>query len=159
VPPKAITWQAGVDAMSFGATKNGASLGEAVVFFDRELAREFEYRCKQAGQLASKMRFLSAGWIGLLRDGVWLRNARHANTMAALLEQRLAALGVEFTFPRQANALFTKLTPAVIERLHQGGWHFYTFIAQGGARLMCSWDTREEDVEAFAAEVKEALGR
>ena len=74
--PKEITWQAGVDVLCFGGTKNGMAAGEAVVFFNRELAREFDYRCKQAGQLASKMRFLAAPWVGMLRDGAWLRHAR-----------------------------------------------------------------------------------
>ncbi len=77
--------EAGVDVLCFGGTKNGMAVGEAVVFFDRELAREFDYRCKQAGQLASKMRFLAAPWVGMLQDGAWLRHARHANAMAALL--------------------------------------------------------------------------
>ncbi len=75
VKPADITWQAGVDVLSFGGSKNGMAVGEAVVFFNRELAREFEYRRKQAGQLASKMRFLSASWVGMLEDGAWLRHA------------------------------------------------------------------------------------
>src|SRR5438034_1372152 len=79
VNPKEITWQAGVDVLCFGGTKNGSHVGDAVVFFNRELAEEFDYRCKQAGQLCSKMRFLSAPWIGLLQDGAWLRNAARAN--------------------------------------------------------------------------------
>src|SRR6185295_5905300 len=87
VSPKAMTWQAGVDVLCFGGTKNGMAVGDAVVFFNRELAREFDYRCKQAGQLASKMRFLSAPWVGMLKNDVWLRNARHANTMAEYLEK------------------------------------------------------------------------
>ena len=70
----------------FRRTKNGIALGEAVVFFDRELAHEFDYRCKQGGQLASKMRFLSAPWLGMLKDGAWLRHARHANAMAKRLK-------------------------------------------------------------------------
>src|SRR5262249_50478977 len=86
VAPKEITWQEGVDVLSFGGTKNGIGVGEAVVFFNLELAREFDYRCKQGGQLASKMRFLSAPWVGLLQDGAWLRHARHANAMAQRLD-------------------------------------------------------------------------
>ena len=78
VPPAALTWRAGVDALSFGGTKNGMAFGEAVIFFNKELARNFEYRLKQSGQLASKMRFLSAQWIGMLTDGAWLRHASHA---------------------------------------------------------------------------------
>src|SRR5882762_1131216 len=89
VKPKEITWQAGVDVLSFGGTKNGIGVGEAVVFFNTELAREFDYRCKQGGQLASKMRFLSAPWVGLLQDGAWLRHAKHSNDMAARLESAI----------------------------------------------------------------------
>ena len=79
VAPKEITWQAGVDVLCFGGTKNGMPVGEAVVFFNTELAKEFDYRCKQAGQLASKMRFLSAPWVGMLQDGAWIQHAAHAN--------------------------------------------------------------------------------
>lgn len=108
--PKEITWQAGVDVLCFGGTKNGMAVGEAVVFFNRDLAAEFDYRCKQAGQLASKMRYLSAPWVGMLQDGAWLRHARHANTMAEYLEKSLRDLpGVKLLFPRQANAVFAEL--------------------------------------------------
>ena len=92
VAPKEITWQAGVDVLSFGGTKNGLGVGEAVVFFNSELAREFDYRCKQGGQLASKMRFLSAPWVGLLQDGAWLRHAKHANAMAQRLDAAIRGL-------------------------------------------------------------------
>ena len=158
VSPKEITWQAGVDVLCFGGTKNGIHVGEAVVFFDRELAREFDYRCKQGGQLASKMRFISAPWVGMLQDGVWLRHAAHANTMAELLETKLRALpAVKFLFPREANAVFVELPRPVIDALHAKGWKFYTFIGQGGCRLMCAWDTTAEDVELFAADVRSLL--
>src|SRR6201999_1522407 len=90
VKPKEITWQAGVEVLSFGGTKNGMAVGEAVVFFNLELARDFDYRCKQAGQLASKMRFVSASWLGMLKDGAWLRHAEHANKMAKRLEAGLS---------------------------------------------------------------------
>src|SRR5687767_7910169 len=92
VAPKEITWQAGIDVLCFGGTKNGTAVGDAVVFFNRELAEEFDYRCKQAGQLASKMRFLSAPWVGMLQDGAWLRYARQANAMAAYLEKNLRTI-------------------------------------------------------------------
>ncbi len=152
--PKEITWQSGVDVLCFGGTKNGMAVGEAVVFFKKELAHEFEYRCKQAGQLSSKMRFLSAPWVGMLKDGGWLRNATNANTMAALLEEKLKGVpGAKQLFPRQANAVFTELPRPVIEALWKKGWKFYTFIGQGGCRLMCSWDTTREDVEALAADI------
>jgi threonine aldolase len=158
--PKEITWQAGVDVLCFGGTKNGLPVGEAVVFFNRELAQEFDYRCKQAGQLASKMRFISAPWVGMLKDGVWLRHAAHANRMAARLEAKLSGLpGLRLLFPRQANAVFAELPPHAIDGLRQRGWRFYTFIGQGGCRLMCAWDTTEQDVDAFAADVAGFLTR
>ena len=156
--PKEITWQAGVDVLCFGGTKNGMAVGEAVVFFNRELAHEFEYRCKQAGQLCSKMRFLSAPWVGMLKDGAWLRHAQHANAMAAYLEESLRSLpSVKLLFPRQANAVFAELPRPAVEALWAKGWMFYTFIGQGGCRLMCSWDTRREDVDALVADLKGLL--
>jgi threonine aldolase len=156
--PKSITWQAGVDVLCFGGTKQGMAAGEAVVFFNRELAHEFEWRCKQAGQLASKMRFLSAPWVGMLKDGAWLRHAAHANAMAARLEAALAGLpGAKLLFPRQANGVFVELPLPAIEKLRACGWKFYTFIGAGGCRFMCSWDTQPEDVDVLAADVRSAL--
>ena len=156
--PKELTWQAGVDALCFGGTKNGMAVGEAVVFFNREMAKEFDYRCKQAGQLASKMRFLSASWVGMLQDGAWLRHAAHANAMAARLEQTLATLpGVKLLFPRQANGVFAELPAKAIDALRAKGWLFYTFIGAGGCRFMCTWDTTPEDVDALAADLRAVL--
>ena len=158
VAPKELTWQAGVDALCFGGTKNGMVIGEAVVFFNREMAREFDYRCKQAGQLASKMRFLSASWVGMLQDGAWLRHAAHANAMAARLEQALANLpGVTLLFPRQANGVFAELPAHAIDALRAKGWLFYTFIGAGGCRFMCTWDTQPQDVDALAADLRAVL--
>ena len=157
--PKEITWQAGVDILCFGGTKQGIAVGEAVVFFNRDLAKEFEWRCKQAGQLASKMRFLSASWVGMLRDGAWLRHANHANAMAARMEAAIRDLpGVKLLFPRQANAVFAELPLAAAAALRAKGWLFYSFIGAGGSRLMCSWDTQPEDVDALAGDLKAALG-
>lgn len=158
--PKEITWQAGVDVLCFGGTKNGTHVGDAVVFFDPAMAYEFDYRCKQAGQLASKMRFLSAPWVGLLQNGAWLGRARHANAMAQLLDDLLRGLPrIRILFPRQANSVFVELPPPVIEGLRQRGWRFYTFIGEGGCRLMCAWDTTEEDVRSFAADLRLLLER
>ncbi len=154
VAPREITWQAGVDVLCFGGTKNGMAVGEAVVFFNLELAREFDYRCKQAGQLASKMRFLSAPWVGMLKGGAWLRHAGQANAMAALLEKELLGIpGVKLLFPRQANAVFVELPPSRAEALRAAGWRFYTFIGQGGCRFMCAWDTTEQDVRDLVAAI------
>ncbi len=153
VKPKELSWEAGVDALTFGGTKNGAAVGEAIVFFNAELAGEFEYRRKQAGQLASKMRFLSASWIGLLRDGAWLRHARHANSMARRLEAALRRLPpVKIVHPCQTNGVFVAMPPALMQGLRQRGWEFHD--TPDSCRLMCSWDTTEEDVDALANDVK-----
>ena len=160
VAPKEITWQAGIDVLCFGGTKNGTAVGDAVVFFNSRLAEEFDYRCKQAGQLASKMRFLSAPWVGMLQDGAWLRHARHANGMAEYLHKSLRNLPeVKILFPRQANAVFAELPRNVIEGLWDRGWMFYNFIGKGGCRLMCAWDTAESDVDEFVADLKSLLKR
>jgi threonine aldolase len=154
VKPREISWKAGVDVLSFGGTKNGLAGGDAVVFFNKELAKDFSYRCKQAGQLASKMRFLAAQWIGLLQGGTWLRNAKKANEAAALLETQLRRVaGVRVLYPREANSVFVDMPEVVVEGLHQRGWHFYTDVGPGGARLMCSWDSTAEDVGAFVRDV------
>ena len=160
VAPKEITWQAGIDVLCFGGTKNGTAVGDAVVFFNHELAEEFDYRCKQAGQLASKMRFLSAPWVGMLQDGAWLRHARHANAMAEYLHKGLRNLpAIKILFPRQANAVFVELPRHAIDGLWERGWLFYNFIGKGGCRLMCAWDTAESDVNEFVADLKSLLKR
>ena len=154
VAPKDLTWKAGVDVLCFGGVKNGIAAGEAVVFFDRQLAAEFDYRCKQAGQLASKMRFLSAPWIGLLSDGVWLKNAEHANRCARILHDEIRKIrGMSIMFPVEANSVFVEMPLTMINGLHDMGWRFYTFIGEGGVRLMCSWDTTEEDIRMFVEDV------
>jgi threonine aldolase len=156
--PAQLSWQAGIDVLCLGGTKNGMAVGEAILFFDQELAADFAWRCKQAGQLASKMRFIAAPWLGLLETGAWLRNARHANAMATALEQRLRDIpGLQLLFPRQANSVFLQLPPPVIQTLHARGWQFYTFIGVGGARLMCSWNTPREVVDQFANDLQKAL--
>lgn len=159
VTPKEITWHAGVDVLCFGGSKNGIALGEAVVFFNRELAAEFDYRCKQGGQLASKMRFLSAPWVGMLQDGAWLRRAGHGNAMARRLEAALRSLsGVEISYPVESNAVFAKIPAAARAGLAKCGWQFYTgVITPDESRLMCSWDTTPEDVDAFAADLRKLL--
>jgi threonine aldolase len=151
VKPKAITWEAGVDVLSFGSTKNGLPFGEAVVFFNRDLARDFEYRRKQSGQLNSKMRFAAAPWIGILQDGAWLRHAAHANAMAAFLEAGLHTFpDVEIVYPRQANAVFAALPAKREAALRAKGWLFYSDVGpQSAARLMCAWDTTEQDIATF----------
>lgn len=155
VAPKEITWQAGVDVLTFGGAKSGMALGEAVVFFNKQLAEEFDYRCKQAGQLASKMRFLSAPWCGMLAEGALLKRAGHANAMARELAQQLTTLPeIEIVHPVEANAVFVRMPQSLIDQLKAAGWHFYTFIGTGEARLMCSWQTRSEDIAALIADAR-----
>ena len=154
--PRQLTWEVGVDVLCLGGVKNGLGVGEAVVFFKRELAQEFDLRCKQAGQLASKTRFLTAPWVGLLENGVWLKYATHANQCARLLEAGLRAIpGVRIMFPVQANSVFVELPAPVAERLRQQGWHFYSFIGVGGVRLMCSWDTTAEDIHDLLGDLRQ----
>jgi len=153
--PRVITWEAGIDALCFGGTKNGTPAGELVIFFKKELALEFEYRAKQAGQLASKMRFLAAPWAGLLSNSVWLDNARRANERARTLADKLTAvLGVSPVFPCEASAVFLRIPEQIVRRLHDRGWHFYKFIEPDIYRLMCSWSVTEKDIEDFIDDVK-----
>jgi threonine aldolase len=155
VSPAELTWRAGVDVLCFGGTKMGLPVGEAVVFFDRSLSEDFAWRCKQAGQLASKMRFLSAPWLGILDGAAWLRHARHANAMARRLAGGLAAIpGAELLFPVEANGVFVNLPAAVLDGLRERGWRFYTFIGAGGARFMCAWDTQPDSVDALLADLR-----
>lgn len=153
--PADVTWRVGVDVLCFGGTKNGMNTTEAVVFFNPLLAREFEYRCKQAGQLSSKMRLQSSQWVGMLETGAWLRHAQHANEMA----QRLGAAaeqipGVALAREVQANAVFLLMPTAAAEAMGQRGWHFYNFIGAQGYRLMCSWATQSVDVDAFVEDLR-----
>lgn len=146
VAPAEITWKRGVDVLSFGGTKNGMGLGEAVVFFDRTLSQQFAYQHKQGGQLTSKMRYFAAPWVEMLRSGAWLDNARHANRMAAALGEGLASIaGVDVAHPVQTNGVFATLSDTVIQRLAHGGWRYYS-LDGNCARFMTSWRTTEQDV-------------
>jgi threonine aldolase len=154
--PADITWRAGVDVLCFGGTKNGLLTTEAVVFFNRELAKEFEYRVKQSGQLASKMRFSTAQWASVLRDGAWLRHGAHANRQAQALSNGLQSLGHRLVTPTEVNGVFVELPTKVAAALEARGWHFYRFVGENGYRLMCSWATRDEDVATFLKDAKNA---
>jgi threonine aldolase len=156
--PADCTWRAGVDVLSFGGTKNGMHTTEAVVFFNRTLAREFNYRVKQGGQLASKMRFAAAQWEAMLRDGAWLRHASHANAMAQKLAASLRGhRALRLLAEPEVNGVFVEMPPAVFAALAARGWHFFRFIGDHGYRLMCSWDTTGQDVAAFAADLRTVL--
>jgi len=155
--PADLSWRAGVDVLCFGGTKMGLPVGEAVVFFDRALSAEFAWRCKQAGQLASKMRYLSAPWLGMLAGDAWLSHARHANRMAERLAERLVKLpGVSLHAPREANGVFVNLPQHCANQLRASGVDFYTFIG-GAARFMCSWATTEAAVDELAQRIESLI--
>jgi len=148
--PRALTTDAGVDILTFGATKNGALFGEAVVAFNADLAREMRYIRKQAMQLASKMRFLAAQFDALLDDDLWLRSARHANAMAARLATGLAgAPGIEILHPVQANAIFARIERPRIAGLQAVAPFYVWDEPRDVCRLMCAFDTEPEEVDAF----------
>ncbi|MGE0724406.1 MAG: low specificity L-threonine aldolase [Alphaproteobacteria bacterium] len=152
--PADLTWRAGIDVLSFGASKNGAFAAEAVVFFDRARAEGFEYRRKRAGHLFSKMRLLSAQLDAYLADDLWLTNARHANAMARRLADGLAAVpGLALAHPVEANALFARMPGPVIDGLAAAGFRFYRWPDDNAdlVRLVCAYDTREADVDALVA--------
>lgn len=158
VAPKVVTVDVGVDVLVFGGTKNGIAFGEAIVFFDLEAAEEFSYRCKQAGQLTSKMRFIAAQWLGLLKNNAWLNYAKTANERASLLANELGQIEeVEIMYPQEANSVFIRIPESISKQLHEKGWKFYTFIGNGGARLMCSWDTKEETIHDFINDLKSLI--
>jgi threonine aldolase len=157
-----LTTDAGVDVVSFGGTKNGLLLGDAVVFCRPELAERFEFARKQGMQLASKMRFISAQFEALLDGDLWLRNATNANAMATRLADAVAAIdGVEITQPVEANGVFARLPRAAIDKLLAdlpGEHPFYIWDeAANEVRWMCSWDTTEADVDGFAEAIAASI--
>jgi threonine aldolase len=155
--PGEMTWKSGVDVLCFGGTKNGMAVGEAVLFFDRKLAADFDYRCKQAGQLASKMRFLSAPWVGMLESSAWLRNATHANKCARRFAAQVEKIpGIRIVQPVEANAVFIEAPDEMLRRLRSRGWRFYTFIG-GAARFMFSWDSDPGRIDAFCRDLNECV--
>ncbi len=155
--PADITWRAGVDILSFGATKNGAMAVEAVVFFNMEKAKEFEFRRKRGAHLFSKMRYLSAQLNGYLSDKNWLDWAAHANTMAHLLAEGLKKIdGASLIYPVEANMIFAKLPSASLKRLTESDILFYPNgpTENGEVRLVASWNTTEEEIKSVLAAIR-----
>jgi threonine aldolase len=152
-----ITTDAGVDILSLGGTKNGMALGEAVVFLEPALAEGARYLRKQTLQLASKARFLAAQFVAMFEGDLWLRNAGHANAMAARLAGHLSAIpAVTITQSVEANGVFAVI-PGPVAEAARSTWPFYTWNERTGeVRLMCSWDTTEDEVDAFARVVADA---
>ncbi len=147
--PAALTWRAGVDVLSFGFVKNGGLSAEALIFFDPAAAALTRHRRKRAGHLLSKGRYMAAQLLALLKDDVWLANARAANAGAARLA---AAAGARLVHPVEANEVFLRLTWAEAAALRRQGFDFYDW-APGEARLVTSWDQPEAETAALAAAI------
>lgn len=158
VPLRALTRDAGVDVLSFGGTKNGLMLGEAVLFFDTALARAFAYRRKQAMQLASKMRFIAVQFEALLANGLWRRCAAQANRTARFLAQSLQGIPeIRISQAVEANGVFARIPPEIIAPL-QAVCPFYVWNeATAEVRWMTAFDTTEDDIRWFVAKLKELL--
>ena len=153
-----FTRDVGVDVLSFGGTKNGMMFGEAVIFFNTDLANDFKYIRKQGMQLHSKMRFISAQFDALLSNDCWKKNANHANAMATLLAEGLRKIPqVKITQAVDANGVFVTIPPAVIPALQQEHFFYVWTDKISEARLMCSFDTKKEDVEGFVTKLTELL--
>ncbi len=152
--PAEMTWKAGVDVLSFGGTKNGCMIAEAVIFFNPEQVTTFPFLHKRAGQLISKMRYISAQLQAYVKDDIWLRNARHANAMAQVLSTGLTAIdGVELAYPTQSNEVFAHLPKELINKLNTAGFK----VTQGELdetappRFVTAWNTQEAEIHALLA--------
>lgn len=158
--PAEATWKAGVDVLSFGATKNGAMAAEAVVFFDPARAEDFLFRRKRGGHLFSKMRYLSVQLLAYLENDLWLKNARHANEAASRLAAGLQQLpGAELAAPVQANEIFIRLPAGLADGLREKGYYFYDWpqAGPGGVRLVTAYDTPAADVDAFIRDARNLI--
>jgi threonine aldolase len=152
---KELTIDAGVDVLSYGGTKNGMMFGEAVVFFEPALSRDFKYIRKQGMQLGSKMRFISAQFLALLEGDLWLRNAQHANRMAKYLEERVREISqIHITQPVESNAVFAILPREIIAELQKRFFFYIWNETTSEVRWMTSYDTTREDIDRFVGELK-----
>ena len=145
-----------VDILSLGGSKNGGPPTEAIVFFNSSLAQNFAWRIKQTGQLVSKMRYLAAPWLGLLKDDVWLTNARHANEQAKKLGRGFQQLGIEPVLGVESNMIFVRLDQGQADALQGLGWEFYPFQLQDGTahRFVCNWNTTDKAVKSLIEDLK-----
>ena len=158
--PAKASWQSGINVMSFGATKNGALCGEAVIFFGNQFTSNFDYLHKRAGQLISKTRFFAAQLLAYLEEDLWLKNARHANEMATKLEQVFKENQVEINEQVQTNQLFVNMTQSLAQELSNSGVGFYkwqSFEEQDCYRFVTSWQTTEEELANFSTVLRTCL--
>jgi threonine aldolase len=156
---RTFTSDAGVDALSFGGTKNGMMEGEAVVFFNKELSKNFKFIRKQTGQLISKMRYVSAQFLAYFDNDLWLKNAENANRMAKLLAEEVSKIpNIKVVYPVESNAVFVKLPKKHIAALQERSFFYMWNETEGIARWMTNFATTEEDIMEFVSGVKEMLG-
>ncbi len=156
--PEEMITRTGVDVISFGGTKNGLMNGEAVVFLNPELAKNFQYVRKQSMQLASKMRYISAQFIAHFKDDLWLKTAEHANKMASLLAERIRDIpDIKLSMPVQTNAVFASVPPEIIQPLQEKYFFYEWNKALNEVRWMTHFQTQEEDIEDFVNTIKSLL--
>lgn len=157
--PAAISWQAGVDILALGATKNGAMLCEVIICFKPEYIKDLPWLQKRSGQLASKQRYIAAQMLAMLEDNLWQTNATHANNMAKLLGDKLARLGINPLFAIESNAIFIKLSDDVAQKLHNCGHYFYDWSLLGDDvyRLIAGWSTTMEEIEIFCSDLESII--
>ena len=159
--PAEMTWKAGVDVVSFGASKNGAMASEAVILFDKNMSQEFEFRRKRAGHLFSKMRLLASQMEAYLKEELKMKNAAHANQMARRLNDGLSKIqGIETPGHVEANIIFPKFPPALTEDLNAQGIKFYSDRWEAGTvRLVTAFNTPPKHVDDFIAAVQKHMGK
>ncbi len=158
LPFKSFTKDAGIDVLSFGGTKNGMMMGEAVVFFNPELTKNTKYIRKQSAQLFSKMRFVSGQFLAYFYNDLWKKNALHANKMATILRSDIEKLGkIKFTQPTEANGVFAIIPPEIIPQLQKEYFFYEWNESRSEVRWMTSFDTTEEDVKGFVETLKRLL--
>lgn len=154
--PAQMTWQQGVDVLSFGATKNGAMFAEMIVFFNKELAKDFDFVIKRAGQLMSKERFIAAQFLAYFENDLWLRNAQHANAMAQELLACFKQAHISVLHPVQANEIFVELTQERADKLLEQGAQFYHWH-DNVYRFVTSFVTQADDIKKFNALLKKDI--
>ncbi len=157
IKPKYLSWANGVDVMTFGGVKNGGFIGDAIVFFNKNISTDFLYRQKQSGQLIPKSRYIAAAWIGLLKNDIWLSNAKKANRSTKTLEILLKENKVFPIFPCETNSLF--LEKGLFNVSNNFFWRYYQWLKFGTMRFVCSWDTEDDEVKQLSIDIITKIGQ
>ena len=157
--PAEVTWKLGIDVLTFGGTKNGCLDAEAIIFFNPDQINNFQYLQKRSGQLLSKTRFLSSQLNAYITNGVWLKNAKNANTMAKILSEKLIRIkSLKLAYPTESNEIFIKIPKNIQEHLNKKGYSaIQDDMFDGSVRLVCSWNTNSNDIDKLIKTIKEKL--